>query len=275
MKRIPQTLAIDEAWRKYDDIESRLTGPVSERMLDLAELRPGMRVLDLATGRGEPALRAAQRVGPLGCVLGLDISQTLLAIARERALREGVSNIELRAANAESLDGVPNDAFDAATSRWGLMYMHSPVSTLTSARRVLRPGAVLVAALWAEPERVPWATLPRRVLSRYRDLPSSGPDAPGVFRYADPARIERDFAQGGFAIKHIEEVSIPVIEAAVGAGIIAWVRDIVLGRLAADLSEDQEAAWEAELAREAEVLRVGPMIRLGGVTRLVVGRSTR
>jgi hypothetical protein len=71
------------------------------------------------------------------------------------------------------------------------------------------------------------------------------------------------------------EVSIPVIEAAAGAGIVVWVHDIVLGRLAADLSEDQEAAWEAELAREAEVLRVGPMIRLGGVTRLVVGRSTR
>jgi ubiquinone/menaquinone biosynthesis C-methylase UbiE len=141
MKRIQQALAVDEAWRKYDDIESRLTAPVSERMLDLAEIQPGMRVIDLATGRGEPALRAARRVGPLGSVLGLDISQPLLAIARERALREGISNIELRAANTESLDDVPDDTFDAATTRWGLMYMHSPVSTLTTACRVLRPGA--------------------------------------------------------------------------------------------------------------------------------------
>jgi hypothetical protein len=132
---------------------------------------------------------------------------------------------------------------------------------------------VLVAAFWAEPERVPWATLPRRVLSRYRDLPSIDPNAPGAFRYADPSRIERDFAQGGFAIKHIEEVAVPVIEAATGAGIVAWVRDIGLGQLATDLPEDQQAAWEAELAHEVEQLRVGRMIRLGGVTRLVVGRS--
>jgi ubiquinone/menaquinone biosynthesis C-methylase UbiE len=273
MKRIQQTLALDEAWRKYDNIESRLTAPVSERMLDLAEIQPAMRVIDRATGRGEPALRAARRVGPLGSVLGLDISQPLLAIARERALREGISNIELRAANTESLDDVPDDTFDAATTRWGLMYIHSPVSTLTTACRVLRPGAVLVAAFWAEPERVPWATLPRRVLSRYRDLPSIDPNAPGAFRYADPSRIERDFAQGGFAIKHIEEVAVPVIEAATGAGIVAWVRDIGLGRLATDLPEDHQAAWEVELAHEVEQLRVGRMIRLGGVTRLVVGRS--
>jgi hypothetical protein len=111
------------------------------------------------------------------------------------------------------------------------------------------------------------------VLSRYRDLPSIVPDAPGAFRYADPSRIERDFSQGGFAIKHIEEVAIPVIEAATGAGIVAWVRDIGLGRLATDVPEDQQAAWEAELAHEAEQLRVGRMIRLGGVARLVVGRS--
>ena len=83
-------LTVEEVWRTYDDAEQRLTAPVSERMLDLAELRPGMRVLDLATGRGEPAVRAAHRVGPTGAVLGVDLCKELLRMARERAARRSL-----------------------------------------------------------------------------------------------------------------------------------------------------------------------------------------
>jgi hypothetical protein len=118
-------------------------------------------------------------------------------------------------------------------------------------------------------------TLPRRVLGRFRDLHRIDLDAPGAFRYADLSRIARDFAEAGFALELVEEVDVPVIEAATGADIVAWVRDLGLARLARELPEDQEAAWETELARELEQLRVGDVIRLGGVTRLVVGRSTR
>ena len=70
-------------------MEARLTAPLSERMLALAKLGPGMRVLDLATGRGEPAISAAHRVGPTGAVFGVDLSAAMLEIARERAAREG------------------------------------------------------------------------------------------------------------------------------------------------------------------------------------------
>ena len=74
---------LEEIWRQYDAIESRLTAPLSERMLDLAGLQRGMHVLDLATGRGEPALRAASRVGSQGSVLGVDLSGAMLRMARE------------------------------------------------------------------------------------------------------------------------------------------------------------------------------------------------
>lgn len=270
-----QSLSVGEAWRKYDEVETRLTAFVSERMLDLAKLRPGMRVIDLASGRGEPSLRAAKRVGPLDSVLGFDLSEPVLAIARERARNEEISNIELRQGDAESLEGVADGAFDVALARWGLMYMRAPVSALASTRRVLEPRGVLVAAFWAEPERVPWATLPRRVLDRYCDLPLLDREAPGAFRYADPAHIARDFATAGFTIEDQEELEVPVIESEDAAGIVAWVRDLGFARLASDLSDDREAAWEAELAHELEQLRVGNTIRLGGITRLVVGRSTK
>jgi ubiquinone/menaquinone biosynthesis C-methylase UbiE len=264
--------SLADALRKYDAIESRLTAPVSERMLDLANLRPGMRVLDLASGCGEPALRAARRVGASGSVLGVDISEALLARAREKAQRDAISNVELRVANAEAPEGLASESFDAATARWGLMGMRSPMLALANVRRVLQPGAPFVAAFWAEPERVPWAMLARRVLARYRPVPWIDPEAPGAFRYADLSRIERDLDTAGFTLEHVEEIFVPVIEAATGAGIATWVRDFGLMPLAAELPESEHAAYESDLAHEAEQFCTDGVIRLGGVTRIVVAR---
>ena len=112
-----------DVWRRYDDDEQRLTAAVSERMLDLAGVRRGQRVLDIATGRGEPALRAAARVGPEGVVVGTDRSDDMLAFARERASRAGIANLTLAVADARTLAGVPGQGFDVALCRWGLMYV--------------------------------------------------------------------------------------------------------------------------------------------------------
>lgn len=261
-----------DALRRYDAIESRLTAPVSERMLELAHLRPGMRVVDLASGCGEPALRAARRVGELGSVLCLDLSEELLAVAREKARCQGISNVELRVADAQSPEGLPSESFDAATARWGLMYMRSPAAALANVRRILVPGAPLVAAFWAEPERVPWAMLQRRVLSRHRHLPSIDFEAPGAFHYANLSRIERDLVGAHFVVEHVEELDVPVIEAATSAGIVTWIHDLGLGQLARELLEPERAQYEADLAAEAEQLRTDGLIRLGGVTRVVVAR---
>jgi SAM-dependent methyltransferase len=120
------TDAAQQIWRKYDGMERRLSASITRRMLDLAGLSPGMRVLDVATGRGEPAIPAAHRVAPSGSVLGVDVSGAMLELARERADAENVTNLELRIENAESLNGVPSAHFDAALARWGLMYFSSP-----------------------------------------------------------------------------------------------------------------------------------------------------
>lgn len=83
--RLDRAPTLVEVWRRYDDDEHRLSAHVSECMLDLAGLRPGSRVLDIATGRGEPALRAAARVAPDGVVVGTDLSESMLEFARARA----------------------------------------------------------------------------------------------------------------------------------------------------------------------------------------------
>lgn len=260
----------EELWRIYDATERRLTASVSERMLDLARLAPGMRVLDLATGRGEPAVRAAQRVAPNGTVFGVDMDEGVLRLARERATREGVSNLELRAANAATLDGLPRSHFDVTLSRWGLMYFDAPVAALAAARSAMRPGGTLVAALWAEPDRVPYVTLPRLVLARFAPVPAIDPEAPGPFRFADLGRITRDFRAAGFAVAHVEERVVDVMEATSAAELIAWCRAFGLDRLLAPLPDSVAQAWEAAMAEEAESRLASDVIRLGGVTRLVV-----
>lgn len=232
--------SIDEAWRKYDDVETRLTAHVSERMLDLAKLGSGMRVLDLASGRGEPAIRAAHRVGPRGSVLGFDMSDPILMMARERAAREGLTNIDLVTSDDSVMDTLPEDSFDAATSRWGLMFMPSIVAVLQRIRRLLRRGAPLVAAFWAEPERVPWA----KVLGR-RDLP-----------YSDPAEFTQAYTAAGFTITHIEEVDTPIIESETPEGILDWARSFPRDTPLPPI--------------DLEPFRDGATIRVGGVTRLIV-----
>lgn len=272
MTRERPLLTPEEVWRRYDAIESRLTAPVSERMLDLAGVGPGQHVLDLASGRGEPALRAAHRVGPHGSVLGLEPSDPVLQMAREKATADGLANLELRVAGAEHPPDVPAGRFHAATIRWGLMYVASPLDVLATVRRALRPDGVLVLALWAEPARVPYFTLPRRVLAPFRSVPPVDETVPGTFRYADPARLRHDLDTAGFALEHEEELDVAVMEAETAAELIAWCRVFGLTRLLDDLPEATQAAWEAALAIELERLRVGPVIRLGGVTRLVVAR---
>lgn len=264
-------LSSGEVWRKYDAIESRLTAPLSDRMLDLAGVGPGMRVLDLATGRGDPALQAARRVGPDGLVMGVDPSDGVLQMAKEKARQSGLTNLEFRAADAAWVD-VPPNHFHAATVRWGLMYMATPVDALVKAHRALLPPGVLVAALWAEPERVPYYTLPRRLLERYRALPAVDPEAPGTFRYADLARVARDFGRAGFTIDHVEEMEVTVFEAETDAEIVDWVRAFGLTPLLNNLPERDQRAWENDLAGELRRRGTDGPLRLGGVTRIVRAR---
>lgn len=262
-------------WRHYDAMEARLSRPLTERMLDLAGVSPRMHVLDVACGRGEPAVPAAHRVGPRGRVLGVDLVDGVLELARERARQEGLGNIAFQVADAETLD-VGAQAFDVATLRWGLMYMREPERALASIHRALKPGGVLVIASWAEPARVPWASLARRILERYREVPPlPGADAPGVFRHADPARLEASLQRSGFSVDASEELEVPIVEARDASDIVTWIRQLggPVVKLVGELPEPQQRAWEAELLVELERSRAGDKVTLGGVTRLTRATS--
>ncbi|HXW85254.1 MAG TPA: methyltransferase domain-containing protein, partial [Candidatus Binataceae bacterium] len=109
-------------WKKWWPVFERAAQVVSDRLVALAQLKPGERVLDLATGSGEPAVTVARCVGPTGRVVAVDQSPGMLAVARERVAALGLGNLEFVESDAESL-ALPPATFDAIVCRWGFMFL--------------------------------------------------------------------------------------------------------------------------------------------------------
>src|SRR3954447_9757896 len=120
---------VAERWRRGAAGRAGTLGPLTERMLDLAGVTTGCRVLDVAAGTGEQTLLAARRVGPGGFVLAVDISAEMLDLAAEAARAAELSNVETWVLDAQALDLDPG-SFDAAICRSGLMLMSDPVAAL-------------------------------------------------------------------------------------------------------------------------------------------------
>ena len=108
-------------WKEWSEFNDGAERHISERLVELAGVQSGSRVLDVAAGYGEPALTAARKAGPEGRVVATDISAEMLAFGRERAAAAGLGNVEFMESDASSLD-FPPASFDAAVSRWGIIF---------------------------------------------------------------------------------------------------------------------------------------------------------
>jgi ubiquinone/menaquinone biosynthesis C-methylase UbiE len=180
---------------------------VSDRLVELAGVKPGSRVLDVATGTGEPAVTAARKVTLGGRVIAADISPQMLAIAKERAASLGLQDvIEFREGDAESL-ALANGSFDAVVSRWGFMFFPNLPQTLQRFHAALAPGGRLAAAVWPAPERAPILNISFSTVRRELGLPPQPPlDAP-PFNLNDPARLQSLFSQAGFRDVRAETIT--------------------------------------------------------------------
>jgi ubiquinone/menaquinone biosynthesis C-methylase UbiE len=236
--------ATAEAWRRGAAARAQAMGPVTERMLDLAGIGVGCRVLDVAAGSGEQTLMAARRVGLTGSVLATDIAARMLAGAAEAAREAGLSNVETYVTDARDL-GVEPDSFDAAISRLALMLIPQREQALAGIRRALRPGGKLAASVLSTAEENPYTALPLAIARRHAGLPPLPFEDPGMFALGDPAVLRRAYEQAGF-----REVSV---EALSGARRFASAPEAVQARrdsgpeaskLMAELSDaEREAAW--------------------------------
>ncbi len=196
------------AWRRWNPVLDRWYGEATRQMLDLARIRPGQRILDVAAGAGEPAVSAAERVGPGGHVLATDISEGIVELARQVARERGLEQVETRAMDGEKLD-LPDASFDAVLCRLGLMYMPHPVAALREWRRALRAGGRVAVVVFSTPERNGWGAIPASIIRRRAQLPPPAPGQPGPFGLGAPGVLEGLFRQAGFADAEIRAVPVP------------------------------------------------------------------
>lgn len=153
-----------------------------------ARLRPGQRVLDLGSGTGYPAVLSAQAVGGRGEVVGLDVAEDMLDVARRKAAALGLANVTFRPADVSAL---PFDAgsFDAVISRFCLMFLPDVPKAAAEIARVLKPGGYVAAAVWSTPDGNPFIRAAIDVIKTFTDVPTPAPDQPGIFRLAKPGDL--------------------------------------------------------------------------------------
>jgi ubiquinone/menaquinone biosynthesis C-methylase UbiE len=180
-------------------------GPAITRMLDLAALQPGESVLDVATGPGIVARIAGRAVGATGRVLGVDIAEQSLEVARRKAAAEGLGQVTFEPQDAENL-ALPDNSFDKVFCSMGLMHFPSPEKALAEMYRVLKPGGKLVAAVWGEAQKSPFIQVALTTLAR--TFPPPKVERPSMFRFGQPAGLEQLVGGAGFSQATAEEVAV-------------------------------------------------------------------
>lgn len=235
------------AWRRWNPVLDRWYGGATRQMLDLARIQPGQRILDIAAGAGEPAVSAAERVGPSGHVLATDISEGIVELARQVAHERGLQQVETCAMDGEKL-ALPDASFDAVLCRLGLMYMPHPVAALREWRRVLKTAGQVAVVVFSTPDRNPWGATPAAIIRRRAQLPPPVPGQPGPFSLGSPGILEGFFRQAGFAEPEIHAVPAPH-RAASAANYVQVAREAFGGfnAMMAQLPAEERASVWAEI----------------------------
>lgn len=193
-------------WEERNEWMIDVANRINEWVLERADPRPGHTVLDVAAGPGDLGFRAAERVGPEGRALSTDFSPEMVEVARRLGAAQGLDNVEYHVLDAERMH-LDDESVDAVVCRWGYMLMADPGAALAETRRVLRGGGTLSFAVWAPPERNPWAARPAMTLVQRGHMQPPEPGAPGIFAMADPERIRSLVIEAGFDELEVEEVS--------------------------------------------------------------------
>jgi SAM-dependent methyltransferase len=180
---------------------------VTDRMIELAGIKPGDNVLDIATGIGDPAIDAAKIVRPTGYVLAVDLSQQRLVAARRRVKEQGLENlVEFIESDIETME-FPSSRFNAILSKWGLMFFAHLERLLGRILDALLPDrGVFVAAVWSRPEKVPSLKIPSLVLDRLEVPPL--PTAVNPFRLSEVSALRKLFIETGFQDVKVETAPV-------------------------------------------------------------------
>jgi SAM-dependent methyltransferase len=197
-------LVASEKWKAKS---AAMGQPVTEALVEYAQPLPGMQVLDLASGTGEPAITLASSVGTTGHVTALDLSAGLLEIAEQRARTRGLTNFSTQQADAHSLP-FPDNSFDLATSRFGVMFFAEPRAALQELRRVLRTGARACFLAWGPFDQPYWQSM-MGVVHRHAGGPLLQSDGPNPFRFSERGSLSAVLRSAGFNAVEEETKTLP------------------------------------------------------------------
>ena len=237
-------------WAEFQVILDAQLEPLGREAQRVLAPRPGERVLDVGCGAGQTSLALAEAVAPRGEVLGADLSQPLLDVARARA--DGLTvRFEIADAQTSDFGGEP---FDAIYSRFGVMFFADPVAAFANLKKALKPGGRLAFVCWRSFDENDLMRAPLDAALPFIPPPApSDPTAPGPFAFADPERIRAILTGAGFA-----EVRITPFDAMIGGGDVdnALTLALRIGPLGATLRENPDRVPEVtDAVREALVKR--------------------
>ncbi len=193
-------------WQREADLMARAAQALNQPLIDAANIAPGQKVLDLASGPGEPAFTIAEMVGPDGHVVATDLVEEMLAGTRRRIADLGVSNISAKIADMQAL---PFEAgsFDRVTCRYGIMFAPDPAMAFSEVRRVLRPGGQCAFMVWGpRPNNTMLEILHQAIADEFGGANQHDGDAP--FRFAANGSMTALFDAAGFAQAEEREVEM-------------------------------------------------------------------
>ena len=224
-----------ETWASLQDRLDHQLEPLGRAAQDALEPRTGERILDIGCGSGQTTLDLLRAVAPGGRVLGVDISRPMLEVARRRA--DGLAGVSFQEADA-AIAPFEAGSFDAAFSRFGVMFFADPVAAFRNIARALKPGGRLAFVCWRTPQENLLMTLPlaaaATALPTSDPPPPPAPGAPGPFAFADPGRVWDLLGQAGFS-----DIGIQAHDEKIGSGDLETTLEVALkvGPLGAMLRE--------------------------------------
>lgn len=190
----PSTIS---AWREWAEKLAIHTQPLTDALIEHANLEAGLSVLDLASGTGEPALSIAGIISESGSVTATDLSNDMLDIAKDLAKQKNISNMAFRLADAHDLPFKDNQ-YDRVVSRLGLMYFWDVGTAIKEIIRVTKPGGRVSFVVWGAPEKNEFLSGLIAPFMKYKEMPAPPEDAPTPMRFGHVDKLIGYFSAAGF-----------------------------------------------------------------------------
>jgi SAM-dependent methyltransferase len=261
-------------WRKWSELIDGAASGISERLVELAGVEKGSRVLDVAAGYGEPSLTAARKAGAEGSVVATDISPEMIAFGRQRADSAGLDNIEFVESDAASLT-FPEASFDAAVSRWGIIFEPDGEDAAARVHKLLKPGARMAISSWGTPDEVPFLAIPMRTAMQRLEVPPPPPGTPGPLSRPTPDALGGLLEAGGFSDVEAETAEV-TFEWASPEEFTTFIKEIappITAMIAPHPKPVQDETWAAITEAIGETAGDAGEVRFTNLVLLASGRA--